>query len=37
VLWNDTDLKIDWKINNPILSEKDLKGEIFKEFKSPFL
>lgn len=36
VLWNDRDLGINWKINNPILSEKDLSGTPFKEFKSPF-
>lgn len=36
VLWNDEDLNIDWKINNPTLSEKDLIGTKFKEFKSPF-
>jgi dTDP-4-dehydrorhamnose 3,5-epimerase len=36
VLWNDEDLNIDWKITNPTLSEKDLIGTKFKEFKSPF-
>lgn len=36
VLWNDTDLNINWNISNPILSEKDLVGTPFKDFKSPF-
>jgi dTDP-4-dehydrorhamnose 3,5-epimerase len=36
VLWNDTDLKINWNIANPILSEKDITGTPFKEFVSPF-
>ena len=36
VLWNDQDLKIEWNISNPILSEKDLIGTPFKEFISPF-
>ncbi len=36
VLWNDIDLQINWNIENPILSEKDLTGTKFKEFESPF-
>jgi dTDP-4-dehydrorhamnose 3,5-epimerase len=36
VLWNDTDLNINWNVVNPILSEKDLVGTPFKEFTSPF-
>lgn len=36
VLWNDKDLNIDWNIENPILSEKDVTGTPFKDFKSPF-
>ncbi len=36
VLWNDTDLNINWDVSNPILSEKDLTGAPFKEFNSPF-
>lgn len=36
VLWNDTDLNINWNISNPILSEKDLTGTPFKYFTSPF-
>lgn len=36
VLWNDLDLCIDWKAKNPLLSDKDINGTIFKDFKSPF-
>jgi dTDP-4-dehydrorhamnose 3,5-epimerase len=36
VLWNDTDLNINWNVSNPILSEKDLTGANFKNFSSPF-
>lgn len=36
VLWNDTDLNINWNVANPTLSEKDLVGTPFKEFTSPF-
>ena len=36
LLWNDNDLDIDWKINNPIISEKDLKSEKFTNFKTHF-
>lgn len=36
VLWNDLDLNIDWQIENPLLSEKDMNGTIFKSFQSPF-
>lgn len=36
LLWNDKDLAIDWKIENPILSERDKNNPIFKDFNSPF-
>ena len=36
VLWNDLDLKINWNIDNPILSDKDNLGTRFNEFLSPF-
>lgn len=36
ILWNDPDLNIDWKINEPLLSGKDKLGQLFKDFKSPF-
>lgn len=36
VLWNDKDLAIDWRLTDPLLSEKDLNGTPFKEFDSQF-
>lgn len=38
ILWSDTDLKIDWKINKKeiIVSEKDRTLPAFKNFISPF-
>lgn len=36
LLWNDEDLKIDWGVKNPILSEKDKLAEGFQSFISPF-
>jgi len=36
LMWNDADLGIDWKINSPLLSEKDKLGDSFKKFISPF-
>ncbi|MDY0084685.1 MAG: dTDP-4-dehydrorhamnose 3,5-epimerase, partial [Bacteroidales bacterium] len=36
IRWNDPDLNIDWGINNPILSEKDMHSPLFKDFISPF-
>lgn len=36
IRWNDPDLNIDWKIENPTLSEKDKVSPLFKEFISPF-
>ena len=29
--YNDPDLRIDWGINNPLVSEKDLKAEYFRD------
>lgn len=34
ILWNDPDLSIDWKVKNPLLSEKDLEGMSFEEFRN---
>lgn len=36
ILWNDSDLNINWNIENPILSEKDLVSPGFDGFASPF-
>lgn len=32
IKWNDHDLNIDWKIQNPIISEKDMELPVFTEF-----
>jgi dTDP-4-dehydrorhamnose 3,5-epimerase len=36
ILWNDFSLNIEWNCEQPLLSEKDLIGESFSTFKSPF-
>jgi len=37
IKWNDEDIKIDWGIKNPVLSEKDAKNSVsLSSFKSPF-
>ena len=36
LLWNDPGLGIDWGVEAPILSDKDLKASLFQDFKSPF-
>jgi dTDP-4-dehydrorhamnose 3,5-epimerase len=36
ILWNDEDLKINWDVENPILSEKDNLAQLFSDFNSPF-
>jgi dTDP-4-dehydrorhamnose 3,5-epimerase len=36
ILFNDTDLKIDWKISVPVLSPKDLLGKKFSEIEKDF-
>jgi dTDP-4-dehydrorhamnose 3,5-epimerase len=36
ILWDDKDLGIEWRIGEPILSEKDLQGKKFSEFVSLF-
>ena len=36
LMWNDSDLKIDWQIENAIISEKDQNSDHFKNFKTQF-
>jgi dTDP-4-dehydrorhamnose 3,5-epimerase len=36
ILWNDATLNINWGIDNPILSDKDLELHHFNEFSSSF-
>lgn len=36
ILWNDSDLGIDWGLDKPIISEKDKEGTPWAEFESPF-
>lgn len=36
LMWNDSSLKINWGIEKPILSEKDLNYITFENFKTPF-
>jgi len=36
ILWNDSDLNINWGVTDPILSEKDKESPLFSSFKSPF-
>ena len=37
ILYNDPDLNIDWQIENPVVSEKDLKAKLFKNIDRDFL
>lgn len=36
ILWNDPDLGIDWKTEPSALSDKDITGQPFATFKTPF-
>lgn len=36
VLWNDSDLNIDWGVENTVISDKDLVGESLKDLKTQF-
>lgn len=37
ILFNDPDLNINWKVNNPIVSEKDFKANLFKKIEKDFI
>jgi dTDP-4-dehydrorhamnose 3,5-epimerase len=36
LLWNDKDLNINWEVNEPLVSEKDITAGNFKNFVSKF-
>jgi dTDP-4-dehydrorhamnose 3,5-epimerase len=36
LLWNDPDIGINWNLENPLLSEKDLQGKRIKDFVTLF-
>ncbi|MEX1192054.1 MAG: dTDP-4-dehydrorhamnose 3,5-epimerase [Brumimicrobium sp.] len=36
IIWNDSDLAIEWEVNNPLISEKDKLQPKFSKFVSPF-
>jgi len=37
IRFDDPDLKINWNVDNPIVSEKDLKGSLFSELPTYFV
>ena len=37
IIFNDSELKIDWKIENPIVSDKDFKAQLFKTIPKDFI
>lgn len=36
IYWNDPDIKINWNITDPVISEKDSNAPMFKDMVSPF-
>jgi len=36
IVWNDPDIGINWGVENPLISEKDMVAGNFKDFKSKF-
>ena len=36
ILFNDPELNIDWKVDDPIVSEKDLTAKLFKDIEKDF-
>jgi len=37
ILYNDPDLNIDWKVEDPVVSEKDLKAPLFRNIAPDFV
>jgi len=37
IIFNDPDLNIDWKVKNPITSDKDFKAQPFKDIQKDFI
>jgi len=37
IIFNDSDLNIDWQVKNPVVSEKDLKAKKFSEIDKDFI
>ena len=37
IIYNDPELNIDWMVENPIVSEKDLQAKMFKEIDKDFI
>ena len=37
IIYNDPDLNIDWMIENPVVSDKDLKAKLFKDIDKDFV
>lgn len=37
ILFNDSSLNIDWKVEKPIVSEKDLQAKLFNEIEKDFI
>ena len=35
-IWNDPDIHIDWGISSPVVSERDSRAPLFRDFVSPF-
>ena len=36
IIYNDPDLNIDWRVENPVVSDKDKKGRLFREIEKDF-
>ncbi len=37
IIYNDKNLNINWQVDNPIVSEKDLKGKAFNQIQKDFI